>query len=106
MAKKNQFVRGDFVSGKKLNGEHFIGLYVHEYDCGDHLIDDGNKEYCIKKNQCHYASLEEVEEIKETIIKPRKEALKEKTKKVVEEETKNNADEEALASASTEDKEA
>ena len=38
MAKTNRFASGDLVSGKKLNGEHFIGVYEHEYDCGDHAV--------------------------------------------------------------------
>ena len=41
MAKTNHFSHGDCVSGKKLNGEHFIGVYEHEYDCGDHAVFDG-----------------------------------------------------------------
>ena len=51
MAKTNRFASGDLVSGKKWNGEHFIGVYEHEYDCGDHAVFDGEKHFCINKNE-------------------------------------------------------
>ena len=52
MAKTNKFKSGEKVSCKKFNGEEFIGTYVHEYDCGDHCVSDGEKEFCIRKNDC------------------------------------------------------
>ena len=96
MAKTNYFTNGDLVSGKKWNGEHFIGVYVHGYDCGDHLITDGNKEYCIHKKDCHHASEEEAKVIKETIVKAMKDAdkaSKKSKKKEVEEEPELTEDE-------------
>lgn len=74
---KRKFKTGDFVSGKKVSGEPFVGIYVHPYDCGDHLVDCGTGNFCISKNDCQEASEDEVEKIKETIIKPRKELEKE-----------------------------
>ena len=76
MAKTNHFNNGDFVSGKKFNGEHFVGIYEHEYDSGDHCIFDGQKKFCIHKKDCKLANDEEVEYIKENILKPLKEAEK------------------------------
>jgi hypothetical protein len=86
MAKTNRFASGDLVSGKKWNGEHFIGVYEHEYDCGDHCIFDGTKHYCIHKKDCHHANEEEEKVIRETILKAMKEAEKasKKAKKVEE----------------------
>lgn len=83
MAKNNRFKNGDFVSGKKWNGEHFIGIYEHEYDCGDHSVFDGNKHFCVHKKDCHQANEEEIKTIKETIVNPMKETEKaaRKTKK-------------------------
>lgn len=65
MAKTNRFNQGDLVSGKKWNGEHFIGVYEHEYDCGDHSVFDGEKHLCIHKRDCHLANEEEAKEIRE-----------------------------------------
>jgi hypothetical protein len=69
MAKTNRFASGDLVSGKKWNGEHFIGVYEHEYDCGDHAVFDGEKHLCVHKKDCHLANEEEAKVIKETIVK-------------------------------------
>lgn len=76
MAKTNRFASGDLVSGKKWNGEHFIGVYEHEYDCGDHLVFDGEKRFCVHKKDCHLANEEEAKVINETIVKAMKEANK------------------------------
>jgi hypothetical protein len=81
MARSNRFAHGDLVSGKKWNGEHFLGVYEHEYDCGDHLIFDGNKQFCIHKRDCHHANEEEANIIKETILKTMKENEKISKKK-------------------------
>lgn len=86
MAKTNRFANGDLVSGKKLNGEHFIGVYEHEYDCGDHAIFDGEKRFCVHKKDCHLANDEEATIIKETILKNMKSAKNPKKKKVETEE--------------------
>lgn len=85
---KNKFFKGDLVSGKKWNGEHFIGVYEYEYDCGDHCITDGQKEYCIKHNDCHKANDEEAEIIRETILKTIKDKNKKKNtkKKIIEDD--------------------
>lgn len=88
MAKTNRFNQGDLVSGKKWNGEHFIGVYEHEYDCGDHAVFDGEKHLCIRKRDCHIANEEEAKEIRENIVKPMKGANKASKKK-----TKNNNEE-------------
>lgn len=99
MAKTNRFAHGDCVSGKKFNGEHFIGVYEHEYDCGDHLIFDGNKHLCIHKKDCHKANEEEKKEIMETIVKAMKEAekvSKKAAKKQKEEELSEDELEELL----------
>jgi hypothetical protein len=96
MAKTNRFVHGDCVSGKKWNGEHFIGVYEHEYDCGDHCIFDGTKHYCIHKRDCHHANEEEEKVIRETILKAMKEAdktAKKHKKKETEEEPELSEDE-------------
>jgi len=96
MAKTNRFANGDLVSGKKLNGEHFIGVYEHEYDCGDHLVFDGEKRFCVHKKDCHIANEEEAKVIKETIVKAMKEAektSKKPKKKEVEEELELTEDE-------------
>ena len=93
MAKTNRFASGDLVSGKKWNGEHFIGVYEHEYDCGDHLVFDGEKHFCINKNDCHPANEEEAKVIKETIVKAMKDADKASKKKEVEEELELSEDE-------------
>lgn len=62
MAKKtSKFKSGDKVTCKKFNGEKFIGVYVHEYDCGDHLVRDGDREFCIRKKDCRLASEEQEE---------------------------------------------
>ena len=76
MAKTNRFNQGDLVSGKKWNGEHFIGVYEREYDCGDHAVFDGEKHFCVHKRDCHLANEEETKEIMEKIVKPMKEANK------------------------------
>jgi len=88
MAKTNRFNQGDLVSGKKWNGEHFIGVYEHEYDCGDHAVFDGKKHLCIHKRDCHIANEEETKEIREKIVKPMKGANKASKKK-----TTNNDEE-------------
>ena len=96
MAKTNRFNQGDLVSGKKWNGEHFIGVYEHEYDCGDHAIFDGEKHLCIHKRDCHIANEEEAKEIREKIVKPMKGAektAKKHKKKEVEEEPELSEDE-------------
>lgn len=92
MAKTYKFSKGDLVSGKKWNGEHFIGVYQYEYDCGDHCIFDGNKQYCIHKKDCHTANEEEQELIKENIVKPMREKAK-TAKKAKQEENQTNDDE-------------
>ena len=76
MAKTNRFNQGDLVSGKKWNGEDFIGVYEREYDCGDHAVFDGEKHFCVHKRDCHLANEEETKEIMEKIVKPMKEANK------------------------------
>lgn len=88
MAKKNRFAQGDMVSGKRFNGDHFIGVYVHEYDCGDHLVTDGEKEFCVYAKDCHHAKEDEQKDIQE-IIKVIKEKAKAKkqTEPIVTEET-------------------
>lgn len=88
MAKTNRFNQGDLVSGKKWNGEHFIGVYEHEYDCGDHAVFDGEKHLCIHKRDCHLANEEEAKEIREKIVKPMK-----VTNKASKEKTTNNNEE-------------
>jgi len=79
MAKTNRFNQGDLVSGKKWNGEHFIGVYEHEYDCGDHAVFDGEKHFCIHKRDCHLANEEEAKEIKEKIKEANKASKKNAT---------------------------
>lgn len=96
MAKSNKFSNGDYVSGKKFNGEKFIGIYVHEYDCGDHLVSDGNKEFCVRKGQCHLANEDDAEQIKETIVKPKKEREKELKKAKKEQQLSEEDMEEAV----------
>ena len=86
MTKTNRFASGDLVSGKKWNGEHFLGVYEHEYDCGDHLVFDGEKRFCVRKKDCHLANEEEAATIKETILKNMKLAKTPKKKKVETEE--------------------
>ena len=81
MAKTNRFNQGDLVSGKKWNGEHFIGVYEYEYDSGDHAVFDGEKRFCVHKRDCHLANEEEAKEIREKIVKPMKEANKASKKK-------------------------
>ena len=105
MAKINHFSHGDFVSGKKWNGEHFIGIYEHGYDCGDHLIFDGNSYFCIHKKDCHAANEEESTEIKETILKAMKEAEKaaKKAKKKEAETTEEKLSEEEVEELLTEE---
>lgn len=88
MAKTNRFNQGDLVSGKKWNGEHFIGVYEHEYDCGDHAVFDGEKHFCVRKRDCHLANEEEAKEIREKIAKPMKVTNKASKKK-----TTNNDEE-------------
>lgn len=95
MAKTKRFVSGDLVSGKKWNGEHFIGVYKHEYDCGDHAIFDGEKYFCVHKRDCHLANEEEAKVIRETIVKAMKEAdkaAKKHKKKKVEKEPELSED--------------
>jgi len=96
MAKTNRFNQGDLVSGKKWNGEHFIGVYEHEYDCGDHAVFDGEKHFCVHKRDCHIANEEEAKVIKETIVKAMKKAdktAKKHNKKEVGEEPELSEDE-------------
>lgn len=96
MAKTNRFASGDLVSGKKLNGEHFIGVYEHEYDRGGHAVFDGEKHFYINKKDCHLANEEEAKVIKETIVKAMKEAdkaSKKSKKKEVEEDPELTEDE-------------
>lgn len=96
MAKTNRFSSGDLVSGKKWNGEHFIGVYEHEYDSGDHAIFDGEKHFCVHKRDCHLANEEEAKVIKETIVKTIKKAdktAKKHKKKEMEEEPELSEDE-------------
>lgn len=76
MGKSCRFNSGDLVSGKKWNGEHFIGVYEHKYDCGDHAIFDGKKHFCVHKKDCHLASEEETKVIKKTIVSVMKNADK------------------------------
>lgn len=83
---KTHFVNGDLVSGKKWNGEHFLGVYVHVYDCGDHLVTNGEKEFCIHKGDLKHANEEESKTIQETIVKPMKEREKAKKKAQKQEE--------------------
>ena len=104
MAKSNKFKKGDLVSAKKLNGESFLGVYDHEYDCGDHCIHTLDKRYCVKHNAVKLATEEEEAIIKETIIKPMREANKKKAQeKAQEEETLNESEVEELAAESTEE---
>jgi hypothetical protein len=93
MANTNRFANGDLVSGKKLNGEHFIGVYEHEYDCGDHAIFDGEKRFCVHKKDCHLANDEEATIIKETILKNMKSAKKPKKIETEEELTEDELEE-------------
>lgn len=106
MAKSNKFKKGEMVSAKKLNGEEFLGIYEHEYDCGDHCIFDGAKKFCVKHNTVKKATPEEEEIIKETIIKPMREEKKRKAleelKKKQEEELEEE-DMETLASEPTDE---
>lgn len=83
---KTHFNNGDLVSGKKWNGEHLLGVYVSKYDCGDHKITDGEKEFCIHKGELKHANEEESKTIQETIVKPMKEKTKKKTKKEIKQE--------------------
>lgn len=89
MAKTNRFNQGDLVSGKKWNGEHFIGVYEHEYDCGDHAVFDGEKHFCIHKRDCHLANEEEAKEIREKI----KEANNASNKKTINNDEELSEDE-------------
>ena len=93
MAKTNRFNQGDLVSGKKWNGEHFIGVYEHEYDCGDHAVFDGEKHFCIHKRDCHLANEEEAKEIREKIVKPMKETNKASKKKAANNDEEPSEDE-------------
>ena len=93
MAKTNRFNQGDLVSGKKWNGEHFIGVYEHEYDCGEHAVFDGKKHFCIHKRDCHIANEEEAKEIREKIVKPMKGANKASKKKTTNNDEKLSEDE-------------
>ena len=100
MAKTNRFASGDLVSGKKLNGDSFLGVYEHEYDCGDHLVFDGEKRFCVHKKDCHLANDEEATTIKETILKNMKLAKTPKKKKV---ETEEELSEDELEEMLTEE---
>jgi hypothetical protein len=93
MPKTNRFNQGDLVSGKKWNGEHFIGVYEHEYDCGDHAVFDGEKHFCIHKRDCHLANEEEAKEIREKIAKQMKGANKPSKKKTTSEDEELSEDE-------------
>ena len=88
MAKKNRFAQGDMVSGKRFNGDHFIGVYVHEYDCGDHLVTDGEKEFCVYAKDCHHAKKEEEKDIQEIIKTMKEKAKAKKNPKSIVEESK------------------
>lgn len=101
MPKTNRFNQGDLVSGKKWNGEHFIGIYDHEYDCGDHSVFDGEKHFCVHKRDCHLANEEEAKEIREKIAKPMKWANKASNKKTTNNDGELSEDEleEQLAEA-------
>ena len=104
MGKSNKFNKGDLVSAKKLNGEAFLGIYDHMYDCGDHCIQTLGKKYCVKHNAVKAATDEEETIIKETIIKPMREANKKKAlEKAQEEEVLNESEVEELAGESTEE---
>ena len=87
MAKTNKFTKGDPISGKRWNGERILAVYVHEYDCGDHLVTDGEKEFCLHHKDCHHANEEEAKTIQETIVKPMKEREKAKKKAQKQEES-------------------
>ncbi len=100
MTKINRFANGDLVSGKKWNGEHFLGVYEHEYDCGDHLVFDGEKRFCVHKKDCRLANEEEATTIKETILKNMK--LAKKPKKI-EAETEEELTEDELEEMLTEE---
>jgi hypothetical protein len=88
------------VSGKKWNGDSFLGVYEHEYDCGDHLVFDGEKRFCVHKKDCHQANEEEATIIKETILKNMKLAKKPKKKEV---ETEEELSEDELEEMLTEE---
>ena len=105
MAKSNRFSSGDLVSGKKWNGEHFIGVYEHEYDCGDHCVFDGEKKYCVKHNSVKKATHEEEETIKETIIKPMREEKKRKALEAQKQQELEQEDVEILAAEPTDEEE-
>ena len=100
MAKSNRFASGDLVSGKKWNGDSFLGVYEHEYDCGDHAVFDGEKRFCVHKKDCHLANDEEATIIKETILKNMKSAKMPKKKKV---ETEEELSEDELEEMLTEE---
>ena len=71
-------------------------MYEHEYDCGDHLVFDGEKRFCVHKKDCHLANEEEAKVIKDTIVKAMKgadKASKKPKKKEVEEELELSEDE-------------
>lgn len=92
MSKLNKFKKGELVSAKKLNGETILGIYEHEYDCGDHCVSTGDKKFCVSEKSVKKATDEEEKIIQETIIKPMREAKKklaEELKKSQEEETLN-----------------
>ena len=78
MTKLNKFKKDEMVSAKKFNGEEFLGLYEHEYDCGDHCVSNTTIKFCVHKNKIKKATPEEEEIIKETIIKPMRNAKKQK----------------------------
>lgn len=103
MGKINKFNRGEMVRAKKLNGEEFLGLYEHGYDCGEHCVFDGTKKYCVKNNAVKKATPEEEEIIKETIIKPMREEKKQKALEAQQQEELEQEDMETLASKSTEE---
>lgn len=93
MAKTNRFNQGDLVSGKKWNGEHFIGVYEHEYDCGDHAVFDGKGHFCVRRRDCHLANEEEANEIREKVVKPMKLANKASKKKTANDDEELSDDE-------------
>lgn len=77
MGKRNNFKSGDYVSCKKLNGEEFLGVYSHEYDCGDHCVSDKDgRLFCVNMEDCQLANEYETEEIKK-FLKTKKKELEE-----------------------------
>jgi hypothetical protein len=105
MAKTNRFKKNEMVRAKKSDGTHFLGLYEHEYDCGDHCVFDGEKKYCVKHNSVKKATPEEEETIKETIIKPMREEKKRKALEAQKQQELEQEDVEILAAEPTDEEE-